>query len=112
MIRDSVCSVFVRRLLRANNIYDSSDFDIYGVIIDANNFHDGSVKNLTLPTNSFDQMQTFNFSSIFQTSNQIEIGFILEVFLVRLDKLLDGHQDFSLAPAKKDSNIYFRRETK
>ena len=110
MIRGGVASVFDKKFFKANNRYvtdhNYNDYNTYGVLLDANNLYGGVMEKLPLPLSSFEANQNIDLNKILETTKDSEEGYFLGIDLHYSDKLLDGHQDFPLAPTKE--RIYYK----
>ena len=74
--------------------------------MDANNLYGGIMQKFPLPLSEFEIMDV-ELSTILETANHSEIGFILEVDLDHTDALHNMHKDFPLA--RENSSQYVVR---
>ena len=105
MIRSGVASVFDKRYFEVNSRYVAqhkyNDYNTYGILLDANNLYMSIIENFPLPLNSFQTVPDINLNKVFNTPNESEERYILEIDLHYHDRLHDGHEDFPLAPTKE-----------
>ena len=92
MNRGGVASVFDKKFFKANNRHvaehNYNDYDIYGVLFDANNLYGGIMEKFSLPRNSLETMQEYILERNLATANDSEFGFILEIDLHYPGRLL------------------------
>ena len=80
--------------------FDETKAKTYGLLVDANNLYGGIMQQFPLPLSEFEVLDVDN-STFFQTSNDSEIGFVLEVDLDYPGALHNMHKDFSVTPTKE-----------
>ena len=105
LIRGGVASVFSKRLCTMNNeylsCYDEMKASTYGIMLDANNLYGGIMEKFPLPLKDFQIDTNTQLSEILATSNDSNVGYIIEVDLEYPDALHNLHKDFPLAPTKE-----------
>ena len=114
MIRGGVASVYSKRMVKANNKY-MADYNprepsSYIICIDANNLYGGIMEKFMLPLNQFEWASGVTIETILATSDNSEVGYIVEVDLEYPDHLHDIHSDFPLAPVKQSINTAWLSE--
>ena len=112
MTRGGISSVFSERICTANNkdlpYYNPSKPPAQIIMLDANNLYGGVMENYALPIGSFElisdewdaETQDQLLCEILATSDDSDLGYILEVDIDYPDELHDLHFDFPLAPEK------------
>ena len=104
LIRWGVSSVFSKRLATMKNKYmegfDEAKARTYGFLVDTNHLYGGIVQKFPLPLSEFEIVDV-ELSTILNTANDSELGFVLEVDLDYPDALHNMHKDFPPAPTKK-----------
>ena len=105
MIRGGVASVFSSRLETANSLslpnYDESKELASNIYIDANNLYGGVMFNYPLPEKAFELVTEISLEEIFQTNDNGEIGFVVEVDLDYPDAIHEKQSDFPIISDKQ-----------
>ena len=113
LIRGGVSSIYNKRLAVANNKYlpnfDPKQPSTFIVMIDANNLYGGIMEKFPLPLNDFEftdqkwepEIEPQFIQKVLDTSDESNVGYIVEVDLSYPDELHDLHSDFPLAPMKQ-----------
>ena len=83
--------------------FDETKAGTYGFLVDANNFYGGIMQKFPLPLSEFEIVDV-ELSTILETANDSEIGFVLEVDLDYPDAPHNLHKDLPLAPTKEKND--------
>ena len=106
LIRGGVSSIYNKRLAVANNKYlpnfDPKQPSTFIVMIDANNLYGGIMEKFPLPLNDFEftdqkwepEIEPQFIQKVLDTSDESNVGYIVEVDLSYPDELHDLHSDF------------------
>ena len=91
------------RHFRANNrdldVFDESKANVYGAFFDVTSLYAGTIQQ-TLPVDSYERNETITLKKILATSDDLVVGFFVEVDIAYPSSLHDSHNDLPLAPEK------------
>ena len=102
-IRGGINGIGELRHFRANNrdldVFDESKANVYGAFFDVISFYAGTMQQ-TLPVDSYEWNETITLREILATSDDLVVGFFVEVDIAYPSSLHDSHNDLPLAPEK------------